>query len=747
MIHKGTYDGTIYHNPANRFCIISVKTADKEVPLEARSTRRYRDHLIRFVATGYELPRTDAVELELDGEWKQGKYGMQFQVEQWRQIVPRTKSGVEGYLASGLIKGIGPATATLIVSRFGEDTLDILQKRPERLLEIKGITESKLEEIKTSYAESRMLQDLLVLLSPFKITPKTALKIYQYFGPASVDILKKSPFELCQISGFGFLRVDAIVQKNGGDLHDPMRVKGALFWALEDGNCGVLEWFIRTYTEQVKACRSKADLVLRTLVKLPCMNMKQDSREFAVLTAAGYGADEIILANSLAMWMDRISYRLSSNSIPAEKLAAACCKMLLNCPEALPDSLYGYVGWLFTRYKDFSIKYEGNRDLWEAVNSSLSPSSPKTILWMNQNIKQSFNYRFDVFDPQYDCLAVELKRDTYLELFTMQMLRSLGSATTGQWLARYKQLTGADYMEYFTCFRQHTEEAFTLLVETKKIDLWAFFEKHRAEGEYAYPLKLLRDYALRISSWKCYRFVEKLLNQYRFTQLQEIFGDRFYFHRSFCENTGGYGNENFRTIIARPFLGPEEHRKLYEWVDSSFFQMEPEHYTAFVWSALKDPTIQRLYDRPTLASVLRQLIARGNSGGYDGNCLKKRFYSKKELEADRKAAAEKKEQEQMLQKQQEFLKRKEKLEQIYNGSAMSLVQFADKYYYKEDKQQAMNMVYEKLLEWPAGCVQELTPIDTQNFFVLCGMLAKYETRPKQELLDMVKNMIEGGAAA
>lgn len=366
---------------------------------------------------------------------------------------------------------------------------------------------------------------------------------------------------------------------------------------------------------------------------------------------------------------------------------------------------------------------------------------------MNRNIKQSFNYRFDVFDPQYDCLAVELKRDTYLELFTMQMLRSLGSATTGQWLARYKQLTGADYMEYFTCFRQHTEEAFTLLVETKKIDLWAFFEKHRAEGEYAYPLKLLRDYALRISSWKCYRFVEKLLNQYRFTQLQEIFGDRFYFHRSFCENTGGYGNENFRTIIARPFLGPEEHRKLYEWVDSSFFQMEPEHHTAFVWSALKDPTIQRLYDRPTLASVLRQLIARGNSGGYDGNCLKKRFYSKKELEADRKAVAEKKEQEQMLQKQQEFLKRKEKLEQIYNGSAMSLVQFADKYYYKEDKQQAMNMVYEKLLEWPAGCVQELTPIDTQNFFVLCGMLAKYETRPKQELLDMVKNMIEGGAAA
>lgn len=213
MIHRGTYDGTIYYNPANKFCIISVKTAEKDVPEEARSIRRRKDHLIRFVATGYELPRTDAVELELDGEWKKGKYGMQLQVEQWHEIVPQTKSGVEGYLASGLIKGIGPALAKQIVSRFGVETLDILQNRPERLLEIKGITENKLEAIKTSYAESRMLQDLMTLLSPFKITPKTAQKIYQFFGPASVDILKKSPFELCQISGFGFLRVDAIVQK------------------------------------------------------------------------------------------------------------------------------------------------------------------------------------------------------------------------------------------------------------------------------------------------------------------------------------------------------------------------------------------------------------------------------------------------------------------------------------------------------------------------------------------------------
>ena len=242
MIYKGIFDGTVYYNPVNKYCIIHVKTDDKNIPQEARSARRFRDRLIRFTAVGYELPRTDAVEIEMEGEWKEGKYGVQLHVEQWHEIVAKTPSGVEGYLASGLIKGIGRATAAEIVARFGVSALDILEHSPERLLEIKGITEHKLETIKASYAENRMLQDLMTLLSPFKVTPKAALKIYQHFGPTSVSILKENPFELCQVTGFGFRRVDAIVQKNGGDLHAPMRIKAALLCALEDcrGNKGHL---------------------------------------------------------------------------------------------------------------------------------------------------------------------------------------------------------------------------------------------------------------------------------------------------------------------------------------------------------------------------------------------------------------------------------------------------------------------------------------------------------------------------
>ncbi len=227
-----TFDRTVFYNPSNRYCIISVKTADKEIPEKARSNRRYNDHLIHFTAVGYDLPRTDAVEIELEGEWVDSKHGCQLQVGQWQEVIPQTKEGILGYLGSGLIKGIGEKTAADIVERFGLHTMDILENHPEKLLEIRGITENKLEDIKASYAESRMLRNLMALLAPFKLTPKTAMKIYQHFGPSCVEILKKSPFELCQISGFGFKRVDAIVQKTNSDLHDPMRIHGAVHCAL-----------------------------------------------------------------------------------------------------------------------------------------------------------------------------------------------------------------------------------------------------------------------------------------------------------------------------------------------------------------------------------------------------------------------------------------------------------------------------------------------------------------------------------
>lgn len=227
------FDKVLFFNEATKYAVLRLKTADLMIPEDARVPYHYSDHLIRFVAVGYDLPRTDSIKIDLDGSWTNGKYGCQFQVEQWHEIVPPTLEGIRGYLCSGLLKGIGERTADAIVERFGIDSLRILEQQPERLLEIRGITEERLEDIKEGYAESKVMRDLLTLLAPFKVTPATAMKIYEHFGPGGVELLRESPFRLCQVPGFGFKRVDAIVQKSGGDLHDPMRVEGALFYALE----------------------------------------------------------------------------------------------------------------------------------------------------------------------------------------------------------------------------------------------------------------------------------------------------------------------------------------------------------------------------------------------------------------------------------------------------------------------------------------------------------------------------------
>ena len=111
MSYTGVYDKTIYYNPVSKYCVISVKTNDQTVPQKARSAFQHRDRLIRFTAVGYELPQTDRVSMILSGEWQNGKYGPQLQVDSFEEIVPQTKDGVRGYLSSRLIKGVGEKTA------------------------------------------------------------------------------------------------------------------------------------------------------------------------------------------------------------------------------------------------------------------------------------------------------------------------------------------------------------------------------------------------------------------------------------------------------------------------------------------------------------------------------------------------------------------------------------------------------------------------------------------------------------
>ena len=222
----------IFQNKGNGYCIFVYHTEDAGVPATARNSY-YKGDGIQFTAVGNNLPDTDTVEVDLQGKWVKNSHGTQLQVDTYEEILPQTEEGIRGYLSSGMIKGIGPKTAKQIVEKFGTRTFDILDNYPQSLLQIKGITEKKLDAILVSYHGSHAMRDLAAYLTPFSVTPKKIQKIYEHFGEEALDIVKRQPFSLCQISGFGFLTVDEIAKANKCRLNDPMRIEGCIHYCME----------------------------------------------------------------------------------------------------------------------------------------------------------------------------------------------------------------------------------------------------------------------------------------------------------------------------------------------------------------------------------------------------------------------------------------------------------------------------------------------------------------------------------
>ena len=219
---------------ANGYCVFGYNTKDESVPVAARSTQYHRDKKIHITAVGYNLPATDAIDVDLQGKWQPSKYGMQLIVDSFEQMLPQDTNGIVAYLSSGLIKGIGPETAKAIVARFGSNTLNVMENDPEQLLAVKGIARTKLKKIIASYSETSKLRELTAYLSPYGVSMKKIVKIQETFEDNSLRVVQSDPFQLCRIRGFGFLTVDAIARKTKVSLRNPLRYAGAIHYCLEE---------------------------------------------------------------------------------------------------------------------------------------------------------------------------------------------------------------------------------------------------------------------------------------------------------------------------------------------------------------------------------------------------------------------------------------------------------------------------------------------------------------------------------
>ena len=172
--------------------------------------------------------------LMAEGEWKvSGKYGRQFVAEKWEETLPATVYGMEKYLGSGLIKGVGPSFAKKIVSAFGADTLNIIEEEPQRLMEVEGIGRKRVEMIIASWEKQKEIKNIMLFLQDHDVSTSFAAKIYKTYGADSIRVIRENPFRLADdVWGIGFRTADTIARKLGLPPDSFVRIRAGLIYTL-----------------------------------------------------------------------------------------------------------------------------------------------------------------------------------------------------------------------------------------------------------------------------------------------------------------------------------------------------------------------------------------------------------------------------------------------------------------------------------------------------------------------------------
>ena len=183
-----------------------------------------------LTVVGYLAGVSPGETITIKGTWvAHRKYGQQFKIQSFAVTLPAAVDGIKNYLASGVIKGIGPSMAARMVKLFGADTLEIIEKRPERLLEVEGIGETKAAMIQSAWQDHHTLRTLMQFLQEMGVQTSYCAKIYKTYGADAVDFIRQDPYILAEdIPGAGFLIADTIARKLGVEIEDPERVRACI---------------------------------------------------------------------------------------------------------------------------------------------------------------------------------------------------------------------------------------------------------------------------------------------------------------------------------------------------------------------------------------------------------------------------------------------------------------------------------------------------------------------------------------
>ncbi len=216
---RGSLDRVVFHNEENGYTVFRMRP-EKKGDI--------------FTAVGHMHDPQPGVGIVVAGRWvENARFGRQFQIERYENLLPATAEGIRHYLSSGLIKGVRQAMAKRIVEHFGAETFQVLDQNPERLCEVKGITPKKMETIKSAWAQHMGIRDLIMFLQPHGVSTAYAVRVYRHYGQDSLEVIRENPYRLAMdIHGIGFITADAVAMKLGFARESELRAEAGLLYTL-----------------------------------------------------------------------------------------------------------------------------------------------------------------------------------------------------------------------------------------------------------------------------------------------------------------------------------------------------------------------------------------------------------------------------------------------------------------------------------------------------------------------------------
>src|SRR3954454_17592626 len=227
LVERGTF-----HNAETGFCVLRVKA------------RGQRD-LVTLVGAAAAITAGEFV--QASGTWVNDRaHGLQFRAAFLRTAPPTTLEGIERYLGSGMVKGIGPVYAGRLVRAFGEGVFDVVEQEPDRLREVAGIGPKRAERIVRGWAEQKVVREIMLFLHAHGVGTSRAVRIFKTYGADAVQLISENPYRLARdIRGVGFRTADVVAAKLGIGKTAPIRVRAGLSYALaeamDEGHCGLPE--------------------------------------------------------------------------------------------------------------------------------------------------------------------------------------------------------------------------------------------------------------------------------------------------------------------------------------------------------------------------------------------------------------------------------------------------------------------------------------------------------------------------